>query len=73
MQPVALSRNLGFGAAELRRIERLVREHATEFLVVLVRFPFSDLSGPGKLFTAHQSLLNAQIGSLAAASHAREL
>jgi len=32
LQPVALSRNLGFGAAELRRIERLVREHATEFL-----------------------------------------
>ena len=28
---------------------------------------------PGKLFTAHQSLLNAQIGSLAAASHARVL
>ncbi len=32
LQPVALSRNLGFGASELRRIERLVKEHATEFL-----------------------------------------
>ena len=93
--------------------------------VVLVRFPFSDLSGaklrpalvlglpgrgdfvlcqitsnayadslaieltaddfaegslqrvsyarPGKLFTAHQSLLSAQVGILAAASHARVL
>lgn len=32
LRPVALNRNLGFGAAELRRIERLVREHSTEFL-----------------------------------------
>lgn len=32
LQPVALSRNLGFGAAELRKIERLVREHSTELL-----------------------------------------
>ena len=98
-------------------------ESPTARAVVLVRFPFSDLSGaklrpalvlanpgrgdfvlcqitsnpyadpiaveltagdfaegslqrvsyarPGKLFTAHQSLLSAQIGSLAAASHAR--
>jgi hypothetical protein len=32
MEPVALARNLGFGAAELLRIERLVAEHASEFL-----------------------------------------
>ncbi len=25
--PVALARNLGFGARELRRIERIIREH----------------------------------------------
>ena len=27
LEPVALALNLGFAAAELRRIERLVREH----------------------------------------------
>jgi hypothetical protein len=29
---VALARNLGFNASELRRIERLVRTHQTELL-----------------------------------------
>jgi hypothetical protein len=30
LEPVALALNLGFAAAELRRIERLVREHERE-------------------------------------------
>ena len=30
--PVALARNLGFSAAELRRIERLVAEHRQELV-----------------------------------------
>lgn len=32
LQPVALARNLGFPAPELRRVERLVREHEEAFL-----------------------------------------
>lgn len=32
LQPVALARNLGFGAKELRDIARIVREHELEFL-----------------------------------------
>ena len=30
--PVALARNLGFGAAELRRVQRLVEEHELRLL-----------------------------------------
>lgn len=30
LEPVALARNLGFGAAELLRIERLIARHAGE-------------------------------------------
>lgn len=32
LEPVALARNLGFGAAELRRIQRLVEEHEVQLL-----------------------------------------
>jgi hypothetical protein len=32
LTPVALARNLGFGAKELRTIERIVVEHQQEFL-----------------------------------------
>jgi hypothetical protein len=32
LDPVALARNLGFGASELRKIERIVREHQSELL-----------------------------------------
>jgi len=32
LEPVALARNLGFGAKELRAIERIVIEHQQEFL-----------------------------------------
>ncbi len=32
LEPVALARNLGFAAVELRRIERLVRQHEAEFV-----------------------------------------
>ena len=32
LSPVALSRNLGFGAPELRAIERIVRENRERFL-----------------------------------------
>jgi hypothetical protein len=32
LNPVALARNLGFSATELRRIERLLREHQQELL-----------------------------------------
>ena len=32
LDPVALARNLGFGAKELRTIERIVAEHQQEFL-----------------------------------------
>ena len=32
LEPVILARNLGFGAAELRGIERLVIEHKRELL-----------------------------------------
>jgi len=30
LEPVALARNLGFGAAELAKVERLVSEHEVE-------------------------------------------
>ena len=30
LNPVALARNLGFSAHELRKVERIVREHETE-------------------------------------------
>ena len=32
LNPVALAHNYGFGAAELRRVARLVEEHETELL-----------------------------------------
>ncbi|MGO9271502.1 MAG: DUF4160 domain-containing protein [Terriglobia bacterium] len=32
LQPVALARNLGFKARELRRIERIIEEHQSELL-----------------------------------------
>lgn len=32
LEPVCLGRNLGFGAVELRRIERLVADHRDELL-----------------------------------------
>ncbi|HLF00688.1 MAG TPA: DUF4160 domain-containing protein, partial [Anaerolineales bacterium] len=32
LDPVALARNLGFGASELRKTERIVREHQSELL-----------------------------------------
>ena len=32
LNPVSLARNLGFGARELRQIERIVRDHQTELL-----------------------------------------
>lgn len=32
LNPVALARNLGFNATELRRIERLLREHQQKLL-----------------------------------------
>lgn len=32
LEPVALARNLGFGAAELRRIQRLVEAHEGQLL-----------------------------------------
>jgi len=32
LNPVGLARNLGFGPAELRKIERLVQEHQQELL-----------------------------------------
>ena len=32
INPVALARNLGFNARELRRLQALVIEHQTEFL-----------------------------------------
>ena len=32
LEPVALARNLGFGAAELLRIERITAVHAESFL-----------------------------------------
>lgn len=32
LQPVSLARNLGFGAAELRKIARLVAGHEAEFV-----------------------------------------
>ena len=32
LAPVALARNLGFGAAELRRVRRLVEEHEPALL-----------------------------------------
>ena len=32
LNPVGLARNLGFRASELRRIERMIAEHQTEFL-----------------------------------------
>jgi len=32
LNPVALARNLGFSASELRKIERIVREHQSELL-----------------------------------------
>ncbi|MDQ3580725.1 MAG: DUF4160 domain-containing protein [Pseudomonadota bacterium] len=34
MQPVALARNFGFPAHELRRIRILIEEHQTRFLEV---------------------------------------
>ena len=32
VNPVALARNLGFSASELRKIERIVNEHQSELL-----------------------------------------
>jgi hypothetical protein len=32
LSPVALARNLGFGASELRRIERIIQDHHVELL-----------------------------------------
>jgi hypothetical protein len=32
LDPVALARNLGFNAQELRKIERMIREHKEELL-----------------------------------------
>ena len=32
LNPVGLARNLGFGASELRRIERIITEHQIELL-----------------------------------------
>jgi hypothetical protein len=32
LEPVALARNLGFSAKELRRLQSLVKEHQTELL-----------------------------------------
>ena len=32
LNPVALARNLGFSASELRKIERIVNEHQSELL-----------------------------------------
>ena len=32
LEPVALARNLGFSASELRRIEKIVSEHQAELL-----------------------------------------
>ena len=32
LNPVGLARNLGFGARELRQIERIIREHRNELL-----------------------------------------
>jgi hypothetical protein len=32
LSPVALARNLGFGATELNKIQRLIEEHETELL-----------------------------------------
>lgn len=32
LEPVALARNLGFSPSELRRIERIVRDHQEELL-----------------------------------------
>jgi hypothetical protein len=32
LRPVALARNLGFSATELRRVQRFVEDHEVEFL-----------------------------------------
>ena len=32
LNPVSLASNLGFGARELRQVERIVRDHQTELL-----------------------------------------
>jgi hypothetical protein len=32
LNPVSLTRNLGFSASELRKIERIIREHQSELL-----------------------------------------
>lgn len=34
LRPVALARNLGFSASELRRVERIVASHQTELIGV---------------------------------------